>query len=85
MKHAAMSRRAVDFPALGGSWGGPSPSGNVWYGLFFLEELYIMCSAPNKNTIQIVTSNKSKSQGLSWYEAKVTYTSVMAPLPLKST
>ncbi len=44
-----------------------------------------------KRIIQTVTSNKSKSQGLSWYGvvsvplAKVTCTSVMAPLMLKST
>ncbi len=42
-----------------------------------------------KRIIQTVTSNKSKSQGLSWYGvvsvplAKVTCTSVMAPLMLK--
>ncbi len=49
--------------------------------------------APTKKNriIQTVTSNKSKSQGLSWYGvvsvplAKVTCTSVMAPLMLKST
>ncbi len=44
-----------------------------------------------KRIIQTVTNNKSKSQGLSWYGvvsvtlAKVTCTSVMAPLMLKST
>ncbi len=44
-----------------------------------------------KRIIQPVTSNKSKSLGLSWYGvvsvplAKVTCTSVMAPLMLKST
>ncbi len=44
-----------------------------------------------RRIIQTVTSNKSKSQGLSWYGvvsvplAKVTCTSVMAPLMLKST
>ncbi len=51
-----------------------------------------MCSGPKKKRIiQTVISNKSKSQGLSWYGvvsvtlAKVTCTSVMAPLMLKST
>ncbi len=44
-----------------------------------------------KRIIQTVTSNKSKSQDLSWYGVvsvpltKVTCTSVMAPLMLKST
>src|SRR4029434_4929987 len=56
------------------------------------QEMDAVCSGPKKKrTIQTVTSNKSKSQGLSWYWvvsvplAKVTYTSVMAPLMAKST
>src|SRR4029434_7567466 len=51
-----------------------------------------VCFGPKKKrTIQTVTSNKSKSQGLSWYGvvsvllAKVPYISVMAPLMPKST
>ena len=58
----------------------------------FLEEMDGVCYRPKKKrTIQTVTSNKSKSQGLSWYGvvsvplAKVTYTSVMAPLMPKNT
>ena len=57
----------------------------------FLEEMDAVCSGPKKKTIKTVTSNKSKSQGLSWYGvvsvplAKVTYTSEMAPLMPKST
>ena len=58
----------------------------------FLEEMDGVCYRPKKKrTIQPVTSNKSESQGLSWYGvvsvplAKVTYTSVMAPLMPKST
>ena len=50
-----------------------------------------LCSGQKKKrTIQTVSSNKSKSQGLSWYGvvsvplAKVTYTLVMAPLMPKS-
>ena len=59
-------------------------------GLFWKK--WTLCSGPKKKrTIQTVTSKKSKSQGLSWYGvvtvplAKVTYTSVMAPLMPKST
>src|SRR4029434_6523677 len=34
----------------------------------FLEEMDAVCSRPKKKrTIQTVTSNKSKGQGLSWY------------------
>ncbi len=58
----------------------------------FLGGMDAVCSGPKKKRIiQTVTSNKSKSQGLSWYGvvsvplAKVTCTSVMAPLMLKST
>ncbi len=60
--------------------------------VFFWEEMDAVCSGPKKKRIiQTVTSNKCKSQGLSWYGvvsvplAKVTCTSVMAPLMLKST
>ncbi len=56
----------------------------------FLGGMDAVCSGPKKKRIiQTVTSNKSKSQGLSWYGvvsvplAKVTCTSVMAPLMLK--
>ncbi len=56
----------------------------------FLGGMDTVCSGPKKKKIiQTVTSNKSKSQGLSWYGvvsvplAKVTCTSVMAPLMLK--
>ncbi len=93
-----VSRSAVDFSGLGGIWDGPSHSGNVYCGQmnqyfrYFLGGMDAVCSGPNKKRIiQTVTSNKSKSQGLSWYGvvsvplAKVTYTSVMAPLMLKST
>ncbi len=59
---------------------------------YFLGGMDAVCSGPKKKRIiQTVTSNKSKSQGLSWYGvvsvplAKVTCTSVMAPLMLKST
>ncbi len=51
----------------------------------------VLRTKERKRIIQTVTSNKSKSQGLSWYGvvsvplAKVTCTSVMAPLMLKST
>ena len=58
----------------------------------FLEEMDVMCSGLKmKRTIQTVISNKSKSQGLSWYGvvsvplAKITYTSVIAPLMQKCT
>ncbi len=77
---------------------GPSHSGNVYCGQmnqyfrYFLGGMDAVCSGPKKKRIiQTVTSNKSKSQGLSWYGvvsvplAKVTCTSVMAPLMLKST
>ncbi len=62
------------------------------YFRYFLGGMDAVCSGPKKKRIiQTVTSNKSKSQGLSWYGvvsvplAKVTCTSVMAPLMLKST
>ena len=93
-----VSRSLVDFSWFGGIWDGPSHSGNVYggqtnqYFRSFLEEMDTVCSGPKKKrTIQTVTSNKSKSQGLSWYWVvsvplgKVTYTSVMAPLMPKST
>ncbi len=77
---------------------GPSHSGNVYCGQmnqyfrYFLGGMDAVCSGPKKKRIiQTVTSNKSKSQVLSWYGvvsvplAKVTCTSVMAPLMLKST
>ncbi len=93
-----VSRSAVDFSGLGDIWDGPSHSGNVYCGQmnqyfrYFLEGMDTVCSGPKKKRIiQTVTSNKSKSQGLSWYGvvsvplAKVTCTSVMAPLMLKST
>ncbi len=86
------------FSGLGGIWNGPSHSGNVYCGQmnqyfrYFLGGMDAVCSGPkNKRITQTVTSNKSKSQGLSWYGvvsvplAKVTCTSVMAPLMLKST
>src|SRR4029434_1020465 len=85
-----VSRSAVDFSGLGGIWDGPSHSRNVYcgqtnqYSRSFLEEMDAVCFGPKKKrTIKAVTSNKSKSQGLSWYGvvsvplAKVTYTSVM--------
>ncbi len=91
-----VSRSAVDFSGLGGIWDGPSHSGNVYCGQmnqyfrYFLGGMDAVCSGPKKKRIiQTVTSNKSKSQGLSWYGvvsvplAKVTCTSVMAPLMLK--
>ncbi len=90
-----VSRSAVDFSGLGGIWDGPSHSGNVYCGQmnqyfrYFLGGMDAVCSGPKKKRIiQTVTSNKSKSQGLSWYGvvsvplAKVTCTSVMAPLML---
>ncbi len=93
-----VSRSAVDFSGLGGIWDGPSHSGNVYCGQmnqyfrYFLGGMDAVCSGPKKKRIiQTVTSNKSKSQGLSWYGvvsvplAKVTCTSVMAPLMQKST
>ncbi len=93
-----VSRSAVNFSGLGGIWDGPSHSGNVYCGQmnqyfrYFLGGMDAVCSGPKKKRIiQTVTSNKSKSQGLSWYGvvsvplAKVTCTSVMAPLMLKST
>ncbi len=79
-------------------WDGPSHSGNVYCGQmnqyfrYFWGGMDAVCSGPKKKRIiQTVTSNKSKSQGLSWYRvvsvplANVTCTSVMAPLMLKST
>ncbi len=88
-----VSRSAIDFSGLGGIWDGPSHSGNVYCGQmnqyfrYFLGGMDAVCSGPKKKRIiQTVTSNKSKSQGLSWYGvvsvplAKVTCTSVMAPL-----
>ncbi len=93
-----VSRSAVDLSGLGGIWDGPSHGGNVYCGQmnqyfrYFLGGMDAVCSGPKKKRIiQTVTSNKSKSQGLSWYGvvsvplAKVTCTSVMAPLILKST
>ncbi len=93
-----VSRSAVDFSGLGGIWDGPSHSGNVYCGQmnqyfrYFLGGMDAVGSGPKKKRIiQTVTSNKSKSQGLSWYGvvsvplAKVTCTSVMAPLMQKST
>ncbi len=69
-----VSRSAVDFSGLGGIWDGPSHSGNVYCGQmnqyfrYFLGGMYAVCSRPKKKRIiQTVTSNKSKSQGLSWY------------------
>ncbi len=62
------------------------------YFRYFLGGMDAVYSGPKKKRIiQTVASNKSKSQGLSWYGvvsvplAKVTCTSVMAPLMLKST
>ncbi len=91
-----VSRSAVDFSGLGGIWDGPSHSGNVYCGQmnqyfrYLLGGMDAVCSGPKKKMIiQTVTSNKSKSQGLSWYGvvsvplAKVTCTSVMAPLMLE--
>ncbi len=88
-----VSRSAVDFSGLGGIWDGPSHSGNVYCGQmnqyfrYFLGGMDAVCSGPKKKRIiQTVTSNKSKSQGLSWYGvvsvplAKLTCTSVMAPI-----
>ncbi len=85
-----VSRSAVDFSGLGGIWDGPSHSGNVYYGQmnqyfrYFLGGMDAVCSGTKKKRIiQTVTSNKSKSQGLSWYGvvsvplAKVTCTSVI--------
>ncbi len=69
-----VSRSAVDFSGLGGIWDGPSHSGNVYCGQmnqyfrYFLGGMDAVCSGPKKKRIiQTVTSNKSKSQGLSWY------------------
>ncbi len=69
-----VSRSAVDFSGLGGIWDGPSHSGNVYCGQmnqyfrYFWEE-WTPCAPDQekKRIIQTVTSNKSKSQGLSWY------------------
>ncbi|KAG7455525.1 hypothetical protein MATL_G00257750 [Megalops atlanticus] len=68
-----MSKSSFDFSGLGGIWDGPSHSGNVFCGQMnqyfrsFLKEMDAVCSGPKKKrTIQTVTSNKSKSQGLSW-------------------
>ncbi len=69
-----VSRSAVDFSGLGGIWDGPSHSGNVYCGQmnqyfrYFLGGMDAVCSGPKKKRIiQTVNSNKSKSQGLSWY------------------
>lgn len=80
-----------------GIWDGPSHSGNVHCGhtnqcfRYLLGEMDALCSKPRKKRIiQTVTSNKSKSQGRSWYGVvsvpleKVTCPSMMAPLMLKS-
>ncbi len=88
-----VSRSAVDFSGLGAIWDGPSHSGNVYCGQmnqyfrYFLGGMDAVCSGPKKKRIiQTVPSNKSKSQGLSWYGvvsvplAKVTCTSVMATI-----
>ncbi len=88
-----VSRSAVDFSGLRGIWDGPSHSGNVYCGQmnqyfrYFLGGMDAVCSGPKKKRIiQTVTSNKSKSQGLSWYGvvsvplAKVTCTSVMGTI-----
>ncbi len=93
-----VSRSAVDFSGLGDIWDGPSHSGNVllWsdesvFQVFFGRNGRRVLRTKEERIIQTVTSNKSKSQGLSWYGvvsvplAKVTCTSVMAPLMLKST
>ncbi len=69
-----VSRSAVDFSGLGGIWDGSSHSGNMYCGQmnqyfrYFLGGMDAVCSGPKKKRIiQTVTSNKSKSQGLSWY------------------
>ncbi len=69
-----VSRSPVDFSELGGIWDGPSHSGNMycgqmnWYFRYFLGGMDAVCSGPKKKRIiQTVTSNKSKSQDLSWY------------------
>ncbi len=93
-----VSRSAVDFSGLGGIWDGTITQWKrvLWSdeSVFqvFLGGMDAVCSGPKKKRIiQTVTSNKSKSQGLSWYGvvsvplAKVTCTSEMAPLMLKST
>src|SRR4029434_7855463 len=92
-----VSRSPVDFSGLGGIWNGPSHCEKVCCGQTnryfrsFMEGMDAVCSGPKKKrTIQTVTSNKSQSQGLSWYGvvsvplANVTYTSVIAPLMPKS-
>ncbi len=59
--------------------------------VFFGRNGHRVLRTKEEKDLQTVTSNKSKSQGLSWYGvvsvplAKVTCTSVMAPLMLKST
>ncbi len=86
-----VSRSVIDFSGLGGIWDGPSHSGNVYcdqmnqYFRYFLGGMDAVCSGPKKKRIiQTVTSNHT-----SWYGvvsvplAKVTCTSVMAPLMLK--
>ncbi len=93
-----VSRSAVDFSGLGGIWDGPSHSGNVYCGQMNQYFRYFLggngrrvLRTKEEKDHPDCTSNKSKSQGLSWYGvvsvplAKVTCTSVMAPLMLKST
>ncbi len=64
---------------------------SVFSGIFWEEWTPCAPDQRRKGSSRLLPSNKSKSQGLSWYGvvsvplAKVTCTSVMAPLMLKST
>ncbi len=69
-----VSRSAIDFSGLGGIWDGPSHSGNEYCGqmnqyfrYFFGRNGRRVLRTKEEKVIQTVTSNKSKSQGLSWY------------------
>ncbi|XP_060746167.1 radial spoke head protein 3 homolog [Tachysurus vachellii] len=70
-----VSISAIGFSGLRGIGDGPSYSRNVYCGQmnqyfrYFWGEMDTVCTGPKKKRIiQILTSNKSKSQGLSWYE-----------------
>ncbi len=92
-----VSGSAVDFSGLGGIWDGPSHSGNVYCGpsqytyfRYFLGGMDAVCSGPKKKKDHPdCYQQQVQKQGLSWYGvvsvplAKVTCTSVMAPLMLK--
>ncbi len=91
-----VSRSAVDFSGLGGIWDGSSHSGNVYCGQmnqyfrYFLGGMDAVCSGPRrKGSSRLLPATSPKARvchGMGVVSvplAKVTCTSVMAPLMLK--